>query len=105
MHVLTLFVEGIATPFSLHYRGAEEANEALHRVLNAKWEDELAFMDDFGQSLTVFRAAIKVPVLIDVARGLEAQLAMMELQSKAGRKAGGGSTLMVPANTTGWGRQ
>ena len=90
MHILTLFVEGIATPFALHYRGAEQAHTALARITTAGWDSELAFTDDFGQTFgPIARGAIKVPVLLDVARGLEAQLALMELQQKAQRREPG----------------
>ena len=98
MHVLTLFVEGIASPLTLHYRGKGEASAALDRVLNAKWDEELMLTDDFGQCVSLSRGAIKVPVLVDIARGLEAQLAIRELSMKAPHPKSG---LMVPANLPG----
>lgn len=94
MHVLTLFVEGIATPFSLHYRGAEEAGVAYKRVSGVTGEGIYEVVDDFGQRVSVGGYAIKGVVLLDLAQGLEAHLLMMEAQAKAQRKAPGSAIMM-----------
>jgi hypothetical protein len=101
MHVLTLFVEGVATPFSLHYRGDGTCAAAKSRILATEWNEQISLQDDFGQNVILPRAGIKVIVLLDVAQGLEAQLALMEVQQRAQRRVPGQSGIMMPANMPG----
>lgn len=89
MFALVLFVEGIANPFELHYRGEEQAKAARQRIVGAEWTTDLDFLDDFGQHLgPVNRGAIKVPMLMDTTR-------YMDMQKELAGQARGG-TLVTP---------
>jgi hypothetical protein len=108
MHVLTLFVEGIATAFTLHYRSSGEASAAKDRVKVARSAavaegSELSIQDDFGQNLTISGWNIKAIVLLDVAQGLDAQLALMVMQQKAQSRASVAKFpgIVMPANMPG----
>lgn len=102
MHILSLFVEGVATPFQLRYRGPETAGAAMKRVRDARAApaetavQEMCLADDYGQQVSLLPWQIKVVVLQDIKQDLGAQVMLAKMQSAAQQEAMGGSGLIQP---------
>lgn len=79
MHIIMLYVDGIAQPFGLRFKDEEKARGIYDGIIttpanNATGQaNEIDVTDDYGQRVAVRRSLIKVPHFMPVVGDLEAQ--------------------------------
>lgn len=79
MHIIMLYIDGIAQPFGLRFKDGDKARGIYDGIVatpanNAAGQaNEIDVTDDYGQRVAIRRALIKVPHFMAIAGDLEAQ--------------------------------